>query len=58
MYYGNGFTFSDLYIMPVYLRKFYLKKLTEMKKKESDQMKDAQKTNQRPMISNQTPYKK
>jgi hypothetical protein len=37
-YYGNGgFQFSDVYGMPVYLRRFYIKKLTEAKKSEAEQ---------------------
>ena len=37
----GGFTHSDVYNMPVYLKRFYLKKLTELKKKEKERM-DAQ----------------
>ena len=44
MYACNGFSFSDVYNMPVWLRKFYLKKLSEWKKEEagkgSEQSKD------------------
>ncbi len=46
MYYGKGgFTHSDVYNMPVYLRVFYYKKLSETKKKENDEMKKAQQKN-------------
>ena len=34
MYYGKGFTHSDVYSMPVYLRNFYYTKLTDTKKAE------------------------
>jgi hypothetical protein len=37
--YGNGFTFSDVYRMPTYLRNFYYNKLVDTKKKESEQIK-------------------
>jgi hypothetical protein len=37
--YGNGFTFSDVYQMPTYLRNFYYNKLVDTKKKESEQIK-------------------
>ena len=42
MYYGEGFTHSDVYSMPVYLRYFYYDKLTETRKKENDEIKKAQ----------------
>ena len=40
--FSNGFTWSEVYHMPVYLRRFYFKKLVEMKKKEAEEMKKAQ----------------
>jgi len=40
--YGNGFTWSEVYFMPIQWRKFYFKKLIDLKKKESDQMKKAE----------------
>ena len=42
MYYGKGFIHSDVYDMPIYLRNFYYKKLTETRKKENDEIKRAQ----------------
>ena len=42
MYYGKGFIHSDVYDMPVYLRRFYYKELVDSKKKENDEMKKAQ----------------
>lgn len=36
-YYGNGgFTFEQVYNMPIYLRNFYMKQLEETKKKEAE----------------------
>jgi hypothetical protein len=40
--FSNGFTWSEVYHMPVYLRRFYFKKLVEMKKKEAEEYKKAQ----------------
>ena len=42
MYYGQGFTHSDVYDMPVYLRNFYYKQLLDTRKKENDEAKKAQ----------------
>tara|TARA_R100000315_G_C5118205_1_gene67551 strand:+ start:381 stop:560 length:180 start_codon:yes stop_codon:yes gene_type:complete len=39
MYYGKGFIHSDVYDMPVYLRNFYYKKLSDTRKKENDEIK-------------------
>jgi hypothetical protein len=36
-YSEGGFPWSDLYSMPVHLRRFYLDKLTETKKKEKEE---------------------
>ena len=35
----GGFTFSDAYNLPIYLRKFYLKRLQTFYKKEADEFK-------------------
>jgi len=48
MYYGKGFTHSDVYTMPVYLRNFYYKKLVDTRTKENDEIK---KSNQKSSIS-------
>jgi hypothetical protein len=45
MYYGQGFTHSDVYEMPIYLRNFYYKQLIDTRKRENDEMKKAQKRN-------------
>jgi hypothetical protein len=37
--FGNGFTWRDVYTMPLHLRKFYFNKLVELKKKESEEYK-------------------
>tara|TARA_Y100000356_G_scaffold121846_1_gene115507 strand:- start:25 stop:204 length:180 start_codon:yes stop_codon:yes gene_type:complete len=42
MYYGKGFTHSDVYNMPIYLRNFYYQELIDTKKKESKEAKKAQ----------------
>ena len=39
MYYGAGFTHSDIYEMPIYLRNFYYKKLIDTRKKENEEVK-------------------
>jgi hypothetical protein len=41
-----GFTFSDVYHMPVHLRNFYFRQYTELKKKEDEQINKAQSTKQ------------
>ena len=48
--FGNGFTFSEVYSMPVYLRKFYYQQLADAKQQEQDQMKKAQASIKRPNI--------
>ena len=48
MYYGAGFTHSDVYNMPIYLRNFYYKKLVDTRKKENDEIK---KQNQKSQVS-------
>jgi len=40
--FGNGFTWRDVYFMPIQWRKFYFKKLVELKKKESAEYKKAE----------------
>jgi|TARA_Y100001938_G_C7783333_1_gene278992 hypothetical protein len=42
VYHGNGFNFSDVYEMPVYLRNFYIKKLIDTKKEEQKQIEKSQ----------------
>jgi len=48
VYYGEGgFTFSDLYTMPVYLKRFYLSQLVEAKKKERTEVEKMKSKNKR-----------
>ena len=42
IYYGEGFTHSDVYSMPVYLRNFYYQELLEAKKSENKKIKESQ----------------
>ncbi len=48
--FGNGFTWRDVYTMPMHWRRFYLKKLIELKKKEKDEV-DKVKRSRAPSIS-------
>tara|TARA_R100001129_G_scaffold71959_1_gene48853 strand:- start:1550 stop:1726 length:177 start_codon:yes stop_codon:yes gene_type:complete len=45
MYYGQGFTHSDVYEMPIYLRNFYYKELSDTRKKENEEIKKANQKN-------------
>lgn len=36
---GGGFILSEVYCLPVYLRKFYLKELVDSKKRENESTK-------------------
>jgi hypothetical protein len=48
--YGTpGFTFNDVYTMPVHLKNFYLREFMGLKKKEKEQM-DAAQPKQQPTI--------
>jgi len=48
IYHGNGgFTFSDIYDMPVYLRNFYFRKLIEIKDTEKEQLEKAKNPNKK-----------
>jgi hypothetical protein len=40
--YGNGFTWSEVYTMPIHWRRFYYNKLADAKKKEQEQIKKSQ----------------
>jgi|TARA_B100001778_G_C18473721_1_gene577020 hypothetical protein len=42
-YYGNGYTFKDVYDMPVHIRNFHYKKLADAKKKEKEESDKAMK---------------
>jgi len=45
MYYGAGFTHSDIYEMPIYLRNYYYNKLVETRTKENKEVKKSQQKN-------------
>ena len=45
VYYGQGFTHSDVYNMPIYLRNFYFQKLIKVRKEENEQIKKSQQKN-------------
>lgn len=41
IWYGHGFTWTELYTMPVWLRKYYFKKIEEAMEKEHKASKKA-----------------
>jgi len=50
VHYGNGFTWSDVYFMPIHLRNFYFKQLVDFKKKEAEENKKAQSKARMPKV--------
>ena len=42
MYGTPGYTFNDVYTMPIHLRNFYFREYTDLKKKENDEIKKSQ----------------
>ena len=46
LYYGNGFTHTDIYEMPIYLRRFYINELVKTKKQEYKAQEEANKKSQ------------
>jgi len=50
VYYGQGFTHSDIYNMPLPLRRFYANRLVKTKEQENKQYEDAMKQNQDPRL--------
>ena len=51
IYFGNGgFTHSDIYDMPVYLRNFYYRELVDTKKEENKQSRENHRKNQNPKV--------
>jgi hypothetical protein len=48
--FSNGFTWSEVYHMPVYLRRFYFNKLIELKKKEAEEAKKVQSKSKTPKV--------
>tara|TARA_Y100001937_G_C7116450_1_gene330364 strand:- start:1691 stop:1891 length:201 start_codon:yes stop_codon:yes gene_type:complete len=51
VYFGNGFTYSDVYNMPLPLRRYYVELMIKSKKLEQKEM---EKANQSPMFKNPT----
>ena len=45
LYHGRGFTHSDVYNMPIYLRNFYFRELVSIKEEESNERKKANRNN-------------
>ena len=39
MYYGKGFNFTEVYTLPIYLRRFYLKRLNKQLGDEAEAVK-------------------
>lgn len=48
--YGNGFTWSEVYTMPIHWRKFYYNKLLEAKKKEKSEIEKSQRKSNGPNV--------
>ena len=48
IYHVSGFNHSDVYSMPVYLRRFYLNTLVEQRKKEEKEVEKAQRQQNSP----------
>ena len=46
---GGGFIYSEVYNMPIWLRKFHIHKVSEWNKKRNEEMKKAQKGNSQPL---------
>lgn len=55
VYHGHGFTWTELYNMPTWLRKFYLKKMEEAKKEEKKLQEEANKSGRKGSSSKTTP---
>ena len=50
VYYGDGFTWTELYNMPVWLRKFYYRKTEEAMNKKKEAQKGNTKNTSKPKI--------
>ena len=51
MYYGEGFTHSDVYGMPIYLRNFYYKQLFDTRTEENKQIEKANRQVSKPQLN-------
>ena len=49
-HYRDGVTHSEVYTMPTYLRRFYLRHLVKVRKEENEQVKKSQSKNTDPRI--------
>lgn len=47
-YYGNGFTISDIYSLPIRIRNYYYRQLSDAKKAESKSVSDSTKNTKSP----------
>ena len=45
IYHGKGFTFSEVYSMPIYLRMFYLQELVKIREEENEEIKKENRKN-------------
>ena len=52
---GGGFIHSEVYNMPIWLRKFHIHKVSEWNKKQNEEIKKAQKGNSQPLGKVQGP---
>ena len=51
VYHGHGFTWTELYDMPVWLRKFYYKKMEEAMSKQKENQEKKSKKSSKPKIA-------
>lgn len=51
VYYGKGFTWTELYNMPIWLRKFYYKKTEDAIKEQNKKTNTPSKSTNKPKIS-------
>jgi len=50
VYFGNGFTWDDVYSMPIHWRNFYFKKIYDARKKESDDLNNMKRKSNGPSV--------
>lgn len=50
VYFGNGFSWNDVYFMPIHWRNFYFKKIYDAKKKESDDLNNMKRKGNTPNV--------
>ena len=48
--FSNGFNWTEVYHMPIHLRRFYFQKLIDFKKKEAEEIKKAQSKSKVPKV--------